>query len=119
MTRAVRRWRRPAIALIDGKDAPPLACACETLIGGDGLSVSIAAASIIAKVTRDRMMTELHAAHPDYGWDRNMGYGTAIHLAALNRLGPSPITVDPLRPYTRCCGCESGGVKSVSFLSHT
>ena len=79
---------KPAIALIDGNDAPALACPCETLIGGDGLSVSIAAASIIAKVTRDRLMTDLHAAHPDYGWDRNMGYGTAMHMAALNQLGP-------------------------------
>lgn len=90
MARAVKGLvAQPAIALIDGKDAPPLACACETLIGGDGLSVSIAAASIIAKVTRDRMMVELHANHPGYGWDTNMGYGTAAHLAALNRLGPT------------------------------
>lgn len=78
----------PAFALVDGNDAPALACPCETLVGGDGLSVSIAAASIVAKVTRDRMMVELHAEHPGYGWDRNMGYGTAAHLAALNRLGP-------------------------------
>ncbi len=78
----------PAFALVDGNDAPALICPCETLIGGDGLSVSIAAASIVAKVTRDRMMAALHDAHPDYGWDRNMGYGTAAHLAALNRLGP-------------------------------
>jgi ribonuclease HII len=80
---------KPNIALVDGKDAPPLACPCETLIGGDGLSVSIAAASIIAKVTRDREMGELHAAHPGYGWNTNMGYGTAVHMAALNRLGPT------------------------------
>ena len=79
----------PTIALVDGKDAPALTCPCEMLIGGDGLSVSIAAASIIAKVTRDRMMLELHAVHPDYGWNTNMGYGTAAHLTALNRLGPT------------------------------
>lgn len=90
MTRAVFALStQPAIALIDGKDAPPLTCACETLIGGDGLSVSIAAASIIAKVTRDRMMVELHDDHPGYGWNTNMGYGTATHLTALNRLGPT------------------------------
>jgi ribonuclease HII len=75
-------------ALVDGNDAPALACKCETLIGGDGLSVSIAAASIVAKVTRDRMMIELHATHPDYGWNTNMGYSTEFHLAALNRVGP-------------------------------
>jgi ribonuclease HII len=90
MKRAVSELTtQPAVALIDGKDAPTLACPCETLIGGDGLSVSVAAASIIAKVTRDRMMAELHADHPGYGWNTNMGYGTAAHLDALNRLGPT------------------------------
>ena len=78
----------PKFALVDGNDAPALACPCETLIGGDGRSVSIAAASIVAKVTRDRLMTKLHEVHPGYGWDTNMGYGTEAHLAALNRLGP-------------------------------
>jgi len=77
-----------AFALVDGNDAPALACPCETLVGGDGRSVSIAAASIVAKVTRDRLMAELHEVHPGYGWNTNMGYGTEAHMAALNRLGP-------------------------------
>jgi ribonuclease HII len=89
MARAVSALASPPrFALVDGNDAPALACHCETLVGGDGRSVSIAAASIIAKVTRDRLMTELHEIHPGYGWNTNMGYGTEGHLAALNRLGP-------------------------------
>ncbi|MDE2350437.1 MAG: ribonuclease HII [Alphaproteobacteria bacterium] len=89
MARAVRALGTPpAFALVDGNDAPALPCRCDTIIGGDGLSVSIAAASIVAKVTRDRLMRELHKSHPGYGWDSNMGYGTEAHLAAINRLGP-------------------------------
>ncbi|MDE2462392.1 MAG: ribonuclease HII [Alphaproteobacteria bacterium] len=80
----------PAYALVDGNDAPPLLCPCQTIIGGDGLSLSIAAASIIAKVTRDHLMLRLHQDHPGYGWDSNMGYSTRTHLVALNRLGPTP-----------------------------
>jgi Ribonuclease HII len=80
----------PGIALVDGNDAPALPCPVETLIGGDGLSVSIAAASIVAKVTRDRLMAELHQTHPQYGWDRNKGYGTAAHLEALRLHGATP-----------------------------
>ena len=60
------------------------------MIGGDGLSLSIAAASIIAKVTRDRLMAALGRRYPGFGWERNMGYGTAEHRAALTRLGPTP-----------------------------
>lgn len=91
MVRAVKALAQPpAFALVDGNDAPPLPCPCETLIGGDGLSLSIAAASIIAKVTRDRLMTQLHHTHPAYDWCANMGYPTPSHLAALKRLGPTP-----------------------------
>jgi len=90
MARAVRALKiTPAFALVDGNDAPPLLCPCETLIGGDGLSVSIAAASIIAKVTRDRLMAKLHGEHPHYGWDRNMGYGTKTHMEGLALHGPT------------------------------
>ncbi|MCG3084672.1 ribonuclease HII, partial [Anoxybacillus sp. LAT27] len=60
-------------------------------IGGDGKSVSIAAASVVAKVTRDRLMAEYAVQYPQYGFDKNAGYGTAEHLAALQRYGPSPI----------------------------
>ncbi|MGZ5989158.1 MAG: ribonuclease HII, partial [Rhizomicrobium sp.] len=73
-----------------GNDAPALPCPCDTIVEGDAKSVSIAAASIIAKVTRDRMMTALHDAHPHYGWARNKGYGTPEHLSALTQFGPTP-----------------------------
>lgn len=89
MARAIRALSTaPAFALVDGNDAPALPCRCDTIIGGDGRSVSIAAASIIAKVTRDRMMQALHEEHPGYGWFTNKGYGTDEHLTALMRLGP-------------------------------
>ena len=91
MARAVRALNiAAAFALVDGNDAPALPCPCDTIIDGDAKSVSIAAASIIAKVTRDRMMQALHDAHPGYGWCRNKGYGTAEHLGALEKLGPTP-----------------------------
>lgn len=89
MARAVRAMAvAPTFALVDGNDAPALPCPCDTLVEGDARSVSIAAASILAKVTRDRKMRELHEAHPFYGWITNMGYATEEHLAALVRLGP-------------------------------
>jgi ribonuclease HII len=91
MARAVRALSpAPVFALVDGNDAPALPCPCETLIGGDGLSASIAAASIIAKVTRDRLMVALHEQHPVYCWDRNKGYGTPDHLSALAAHGCTP-----------------------------
>jgi len=90
MARAVRALAfAPAFALVDGNDAPALPCPCDTIVEGDAKSVSIAAASIIAKVTRDRMMAALHETHPDYGWANNKGYGTPQHLTALTRHGPT------------------------------
>jgi ribonuclease HII len=80
----------PDIALIDGNVAPSLPCAVKTVIGGDGLCFSIAAASVIAKVTRDRIMRALAVRYPGYGWDTNVGYATEEHAEALRRLGPSP-----------------------------
>ena len=82
--------RAPTIALIDGNRAPPLICQCETIIGGDAKSLSIAASSIIAKVTRDRLMRDFDRQYPDYGFAAHKGYGTAAHAAALQRLGPCP-----------------------------
>jgi ribonuclease HII len=90
MARAVRALSvAAAFALVDGNDAPALPCRCDTLVDGDARSVSIAAASIVAKVTRDRMMAALHDEHPLYGWITNKGYGTEEHLLALNRHGPT------------------------------
>jgi len=89
MARAVRALSlTPQFALVDGNDAPALPCSCDTLVEGDGRSVSIAAASIVAKVTRDRMMRALHDEFPHYGWRTNKGYGTEEHLDALSRVGP-------------------------------
>ena len=81
--------RTPLLALIDGNRAPKLACLAETIIEGDGKCLSIAAASIVAKVTRDRMMIDLDRQCPGYGFAQHKGYGTADHQAALSRLGPT------------------------------
>jgi ribonuclease HII len=79
---------RPDLALVDGNRAPQLACDCRTVVKGDATAVSIAAASIIAKVTRDRIMRRIDEAYPAYGFARHMGYGSPYHLDALARLGP-------------------------------
>jgi ribonuclease HII len=79
----------PVIAFVDGNRAPALACPVETIIEGDAKSMSIAAASIVAKVTRDRVMCALDLEHPGYNWASNKGYGTRDHLEALDRLGPT------------------------------
>ncbi len=77
----------PAMALVDGNREPPLSCPTRAIIKGDAKSMSIAAASIIAKVSRDKIMADLAMEHPGYGWERNAGYGTAEHKKALYRLG--------------------------------
>lgn len=79
----------PLFALVDGNRAPKLACPVETVIEGDGKCLSIAAASIIAKVTRDRLMIDLDRQCPGYGFAKHKGYGTAEHQVALARLGPT------------------------------
>lgn len=81
----------PVTALIDGRFVPPaLPCPGQAVIKGDSLSLAIGAASIIAKVYRDRLMAALHDAHPHYGWATNAGYGTAVHLAAIAKHGITP-----------------------------
>jgi len=80
----------PDVALVDGNRPPPLPCRVRTVVGGDGRSLSIAAASIVAKVARDAMMVELAETFPGYGWETNMGYGSKAHLDALGRLGVTP-----------------------------
>lgn len=88
MKRAVARLpHRPDHLLIDGNQIPPVEIPCTALIGGDGISLSIAAASIIAKITRDRLMTRLDARYPGFAWHRNAGYGTETHRAAIMALG--------------------------------
>lgn len=78
---------QPGFALVDGNIAPDLDCPAYCVVGGDGRSLSIAAASIIAKVSRDRIMARLACDFPGYGWERNAGYGTVEHRAALEKLG--------------------------------
>jgi ribonuclease HII len=81
---------QPDYALVDGNRSPQLPCKTQTIIEGDGRSLSIAAASIIAKVTRDRLMMALDVQYPAYGFARHKGYGTVLHHAALLKLGPCP-----------------------------
>lgn len=80
----------PDRALIDGNLAPKLPCPTRTVVGGDGLSLSIAAASIVAKVLRDGIMRRLATRYRGYGWETNVGYGTEEHRAAIVRLGLTP-----------------------------
>lgn len=80
----------PAHALVDGDRLPDLPCPARAVVRGDTLSLSIAAASIVAKVTRDRMMAELAERYPAYGWERNSGYGTARHREAIALHGITP-----------------------------
>ncbi len=90
MRRAVLRLPSlPDLVLVDGNRAPDVPCPTQCHIGGDTLSLSIAAASIIAKVTRDRAMSRLAARYPAYGWHLNAGYATIAHRAALHIHGPS------------------------------
>lgn len=88
----------PAHALIDGNQKPGLPCAETTVVEGDHLSYSIAAASILAKTARDKIMRELHLDHPRYGWERNAGYGTREHLAAIEAYGVTPYHRTSFRP---------------------
>ena len=80
---------RPRLVFVDGNQKIDCGCDCETVVSGDALVVSVAAASIVAKVTRDRFMTRLGLAHPGYGFERHMGYSVPEHFAALARLGPT------------------------------
>jgi ribonuclease HII len=89
MRRAVLRLPSPPdLALVDGNQAPCLPCRVQCCIGGDASSLSIAAASIVAKVVRDRVMARLAIRYPAYRWQDNAGYGTTAHRAALHRVGP-------------------------------
>jgi len=102
MQRAVRSLAiTPERALIDGNRCPELPCPAEAIVGGDGKVASIAAASILAKTVRDAGMLELHQRYPQYGFDRHMGYPTALHLAALQDHGVSPIHRRSYAPVAR------------------
>jgi ribonuclease HII len=81
----------PALALIDGNRSKGIVLPSRCVIGGDGKCADIAAASILAKVTRDRYMLQMAEKYPQYGFERHKGYGTAAHYAAIREFGPSPI----------------------------
>lgn len=92
----------PDFVLVDGRDVPPgLPCPGQALVKGDARSLSIAAASIVAKVTRDRMMARCGESFPGYGFERHAGYGTAVHLEAIIRLGPCALHRMSFRPLRR------------------
>ena len=91
----------PDHVLVDGLPVPGLSCPSTAIVGGDGLSFSIAAASIIAKVTRDQIMVELDQQYPRYGFARHKGYGTKDHLEALKRYGPSACHRRSFAPVTQ------------------
>jgi ribonuclease HII len=121
MARAVNALSlRPAFALIDGCDEPPgLRCGARAIIGGDASCLSIAAASIVAKVARDRMMIRLGVRYPDYGFGRHVGYGTKVHLEALARRGPTPfhrLSFAPVRN-ARASPSAAGGEEEIVEIS--
>ncbi|MHB8079429.1 MAG: ribonuclease HII [Candidatus Krumholzibacteriia bacterium] len=99
MARAVARVApAPDLVLVDGLQLPVLPCRGEALVRGDGRSAAVAAASIVAKVTRDRLMRAWDARLPGYGFAAHKGYGSAEHRAALHRLGPCPLHRRSYRP---------------------
>lgn len=92
MNRAIEKLSvRPALALIDGNRDKGITVEARCVIGGDGKCADIAAASILAKVTRDRYMLQLAQQYPQYGFEKHKGYGTAAHYAAIREYGPSPV----------------------------
>jgi len=107
--RLLKKGQRVGKVLIDGNRQPPKlegsSLPCETVVKGDRTRFSIAAASIIAKVTRDRLMDKLAKRHPQYGFEAHKGYGTASHYAALKKHGCSPVhrrSFEPLKGYLEC-----------------
>jgi ribonuclease HII len=91
---------RPVYVLVDGSDPPNLGCPCRAIVKGDAAALSIAAASIVAKVARDAMMRRLAALYPAYGFETNVGYAAKRHLDALRAVGPCPahrLSFSPLR----------------------
>ena len=105
MAQAVARLeRRPRLVLIDGNKAPQLECATRTIVQGDAKCLSIAAASIVAKVARDAIMAELARDYPGYGFDRHKGYGTPEHHEAIARYGVTPHHRRSFRPVQLALG---------------
>ncbi|MTW16750.1 ribonuclease HII [Rhodoplanes serenus] len=105
LARAVRALPvAPRLVFVDGCDRIEAGCDCEAVVSGDALVLSIAAASIVAKVTRDRLMAQVGAAHPGYGFERHMGYGVPEHGRALVRLGATVHHRRSFAPVAAVCG---------------
>jgi len=105
MAQAVKRLScRPRLVLIDGNKAPRLGCTTRTIVQGDARCLSIAAASIVAKVIRDAMMVEIAREYPDYGFERHKGYGTREHHAAIAKHGVTPQHRRSFRPVQLALG---------------
>ena len=105
MTQAVSQLAdEPKLVLVDGNRAPRLSMSSRTIVKGDAKCLSIAAASIVAKVTRDRLMMELARDYPGYGFERHKGYGTPEHQAAINKLGVSILHRRSFRPVQLALG---------------
>jgi ribonuclease HII len=100
----------PSLALIDGNRAPKLSCPAVTIVKGDALSLSIGAASILAKVARDRFMVQADLDYPGYGFARHKGYGVPEHMAALAKLGPCPLHRMSFKPVE--------AARAALFLAH-
>ena len=94
--------RTPQLVFVDGRDGLPLQCEVKAVIGGDGIVASVAAASIVAKVTRDRLMTQLGLAHPEYGFERHKGYSTSLHWQRLQAHGPTIHHRNSFAPVRNC-----------------
>jgi ribonuclease HII len=95
---------KPKLVFVDGRDRIDTCCDCEAVISGDAIIASIAAASIVAKVTRDRLMTRLGLCHPGYGFEQHKGYSVPAHFAALTRLGPTVHHRRSFAPVAACYG---------------
>jgi ribonuclease HII len=109
MRRAVLGLRlKPTKVLVDGNRLPALDVLAEAIVSGDALVPCISAASILAKVTRDRLLCELHVQHPEYGFDRHKGYGTVDHLRALQEHGALPMHRRSFAPVARALARAGG-----------
>jgi ribonuclease HII len=105
----------PDTAIVDGRGRPPVSCTVRTLVKGDRRSLSIAAASVVAKVVRDRLMQELAPRYPDYGWHTNVGYGTDTHYLGLLRKGPTEHHRRSFAPLTTIFGPDGPALTELRF----
>ncbi len=106
---------KPQLVFVDGRDRIETCCDCEAVISGDAIICSIAAASIVAKVTRDRLMRRLGLLHPGYGFERHKGYSVPEHIEALARLGPTIHHRRSFAPVAACTGPASAATQEIAL----